>query len=216
MTHNDINYRELLAFGWEKTKEHYWFLLSLFIINLILGAATSHFAALNAIVSVLMTIAVVSVLLEIASGHTPVYKDLLKPFRSYKITLHYFLGLLLIGLTIGVGALLLLIPLLLGSLAATIIAGVLLALAAIYALIRLQFFRYIVIEHEHVGPIQAFRTSYTMTHGKFWQLLGFLFAIIVLNILGALLVLVGLLVTVPVTLLAYTHLYKKLSHSHSS
>jgi hypothetical protein len=220
MKHNDFNLEELFMFGWKKTKEHYWFLLGVLAINLVLNIATSPAPFVNAIVSLLLSIATVSVLLQVVNGHVPVYKDLLKPFQNYKITWHYFLGALLIicafALCFGVIALLFLpfmsFP---GHTPLAILSLVIVICAAVYAIIRLQFFKYFIVEDENTGPIEAMKKSIAITKGQFWDLFVFLFAIAAINLIGLLVVVVGLLVTVPVTLIAYTYLYKKLSASHT-
>ncbi len=53
-----------------------------------------------------------------------------------------------------------------------------------------------------------------MTVGVKWHLLGFLLIVALLNLLGAIVFLVGLLVTVPVTMIAYAHIYQKLQAHH--
>lgn len=59
-------------------------------------------------------------------------------------------------------------------------------------------------------PVQAFKESMRMTDGKFWKLLGVLALFIIVNIIGAIPFGLGLIVTLPVTILASAHLYKKL------
>lgn len=220
MIHNDFTYKELFAFGWEKTKKHFWFLLGIFAIAVVLNILTNKIPFISTVVSLLTSIAIVSVLLDIVHGHTPVYKDLLKPFQNYKITWHYFLGTLLLlagfAVVLGIGALIL-IPIL--TIPAYLPVGFILIFvlicALIYAAVRLQFFRYFIIEDENLGPINALKKSMAITHGRFWKLFGFLCLIALLNLVGLILILVGLLVTIPVSLIAYTHLYKKLVPSHT-
>ena len=214
MTHNDIKYKDLFTFGWEKTKQHYWFLLGFFAINILLGILTSNAPVLNTVFSILATIAGISVLLQIVHGHTPQYKDLLKPFKNYKITWHYVLGLLMMLAALSVIAMLGMLLLLPESFALASIGFIALLLPAVYATIRLQFFRYFIVEDENMGPIHAFKKSISITRGKFWQLLGFICLLVLFNLVGLMLLFVGLLITVPVTMIAYTELYKKLSASH--
>ncbi len=213
MTHNDINYKELFFFGWNKTKEHFWFILGVAAISILIDGLAS-LLHVESIFSFLVTIAITSVLLDIVHGHTPRYKDLLKPFKNHKITWHYLLATALIflalGVCLGIGGL----SIMSGSIVATTIVGIIFACAALYATVRLQFFKYFIVEHENLGPIEAFRKSYAITDGRFWQLLGVICVVIIFNLLGLLALVVGLLFTVPVTAIAYTHLYKKLSTSH--
>lgn len=212
MTHNHHwTTKGLLAFGWEKTKEHFLFILGLIVGVVIIEAATSWIPVIKTILSFLVTIAVVSVFLDIVHGHTPHYRDLLKPFRNYKITWHYFLGSLLLVAVLALSLVIFALLFLTGIMPVQIIAGILLACVIIYATVRLQFFRYFIIENENMGPIEAFKESLHITKHSFWKLLGFLVVIISLNLLGLLALVIGLLFTIPISLIAYIKLYKELS-----
>jgi uncharacterized membrane protein len=199
MTHNTFKYKELLTFGWEKTKQHYWFLLGLALVSLILNGATASIPVVGTIVSWLVTLAVLSVSFVIADGHTPKWRDLLKPFETYKIVLNSFLATLLTIVIVLVGFILLILP-------------------GIYLATRLKFYLYFILEDENLGPMDALKKSMDATKGIFWKLFGWNLLLALINIGGLLLLGVGLLVTLPVTIIAYTHLYRKLSaavpHQH--
>ena len=88
------------------------------------------------------------------------------------------------------------------------IAGILLfVIPGIIAAILLLFAPYLVIDRG-LGPIDAIKTSFEKTKEHFWALLLLLVAIILLNIAGALLLGVGLIVTMPVSFLAVIHAYR--------
>jgi uncharacterized membrane protein len=212
MTHNDFTYAELLRFGWDKTKEHFWFLLGIFALAIVLEAAVGRIPVVSTAVSFVVGIATIAIALRIAEGHAPQYRDLLKPFETYKITWHYFAASILLFLAFLVpGALVATLLVVLHSLPATIIGVVVLVCAILYFAVRVQFFKYFIVEMSHVGPVEAYRKSFAITKNRFWKLFGFLVVAILLNILGAIALIVGLLFTIPTTLLAYTHLYKKLT-----
>jgi uncharacterized membrane protein len=107
----------------------------------------------------------------------------------------YLAGQILVGLVVILGFILLIVP------------GIILALG-------LLFSSYLIID-KGKGPIEAMKESWRITKGHKWQLLLFVLALAGLNILGFLLLLVGLLVTVPVTMLAMVHVYRKLEHAAS-
>jgi len=97
------------------------------------------------------------------------------------------------------------------------VAIVLLALSGIWALIAglyLMFTEYLVIDKNHM-PIEAVKESYRITKGNWWKLLGLCLALGLLNVLGALALVIGLLVTVPLTMLAIVHVYRTLEHGAS-
>lgn len=99
---------------------------------------------------------------------------------------------ILVGVVVMVGIILLIIP------------GIIFAVMFLFA-------QYLVVDRG-LGPIQAMKESMRITKGERWELFLFLLVCLILNILGALLLLVGLLVTVPVTMLAIVHAYRLLSH----
>jgi uncharacterized membrane protein len=190
---------EALEFGWHKLRQHNGLLLkvmlSLFALQVVeeivsrtigdtlLGALAS--VAL-AVLSVVMSAGLTMLSLRIAEGHAAHYRDL---FPWNRMVWLYFLASLLMGLTILGGLILLVIP-------------------GIFLMVRLSFVRFPVIEG--AGPIEAIKRSWALTRGHWWHLAGFLLVLLGINVVGAILLLVGLLVSVPVSMLAMAHVYLKL------
>lgn len=87
--------------------------------------------------------------------------------------------------------------------------GILGLIILVFFGIRLMFFNYFIVD-KGLGPIMAIKASFQTTQDVFWLLFGFLIVIGLINILGALVFLVGLFVTIPTTLLAITFVYRKL------
>jgi uncharacterized membrane protein len=85
---------------------------------------------------------------------------------------------------------------------------VLLIIPGIYLALRYGMVRFAVIDGASVTD--SLRKSAELTQGVKWHLLWFILSIIAINIVGAILFLVPLLVTVPVTMIAYAHVYQKL------
>ena len=75
--------------------------------------------------------------------------------------------------------------------------------------IKFQFFSYFIVD-KGLGPIEALKRSSTITKGAKWDL--FLFGLLVwlINLLGALCLLVGLFATIPTTGVAMAFVYHKL------
>lgn len=111
--------------------------------------------------------------------------------KDYKMVLKLIVGNFLAGVVIILGFLALIVP------------GIVFA-------VRLQFTGFLIIEHQ-LGPIEAIKRSWNLTKNNFFTLLGFGIIALLLNIFGFLLLIVGLLVTVPLTSLAQTYIYLKLS-----
>ncbi|MCP4781728.1 MAG: DUF975 family protein [Hyphomicrobium sp.] len=104
---------------------------------------------------------------------------------------HYLGAQFLAAIIIFVGLLLLIVP---GFIAA----------------LGLLFVPYAVIDRA-AGPINALKESWLITNGNKWQLFLFGLVLIGLNLLGLLALVVGLLVTAPITWLAVTHAYRILA-----
>ena len=86
----------------------------------------------------------------------------------------------------------------------------LLVVPGVIAALGLLFVPYAVIDRG-AGPISALKESWRITNGNKWQLFLFGLALIGLNLLGWLALVIGLLVTVPITWLAVTHAYRTLA-----
>lgn len=102
----------------------------------------------------------------------------------------YIIASILYGLAVGFGFLLLIVP------------GVILAT-------RLQLYIYYIID-KNQGPIESLKSSWNATRGHMLNLIGAMLIAVVINIAGALALLVGLFVTYPATILAGVYIYKKL------
>lgn len=81
--------------------------------------------------------------------------------------------------------------------------------ASVYLSIRLYFSPYLVVDKK-LGPINSFRNSWRMTRGSFWKLLGLSIALGLLIFAGLALLVVGLLVALPVALVASGYVYRRL------
>jgi uncharacterized membrane protein len=194
-THN-FTIKELYKEAWTKVKEHAWYLFCVLLGSSVLMAAVSHSSLMNALVSCIVDIAIVSISLIIISDKKPVFSDLLSSFKSYETTWHYILASLLFILAIVLGLILLILP-------------------GLYLAVRLGFYKFIVVEHPTMSATDALKESMRVTKGHFWKIIGFILAAIILNILGAMVFLVGLVITIPVTVIANAYLYKKLQTSNA-
>jgi len=98
---------------------------------------------------------------------------------------------ILVGLAIGIGFVLLIIP-------------------GIIAAIFFMFTTFIVIDKE-LGPIEAMKESMRIGHGYRWPLLGLIVLLSLIMLLGVIALFVGVLVAMPVASLAFVHAYRVLS-----
>jgi uncharacterized membrane protein len=87
--------------------------------------------------------------------------------------------------------------------------GFLLIVPGIIFFIMFQYYGYFIVDKK-MGPVEALKASAALTKGVRWKLFGFGLVIGLLNIGGALLLLLGLFVTIPVSQMAIAHVYRKL------
>ncbi len=194
MQTHTFTYKEIFSGAWAKTKENAWYLFRVMILAAVIMGAGRFLFILSPIIDFFVGIAIITISLVIMNGHTPTFHDLLKSFKNYKISWHYFIASIFTLILIIVGTILFIIP-------------------GIYLAISTQFYKFLIIENEDMKPSAAIKESMKMAKGHFWKLLGFIIIIVILNLFGALLLGVGLLITIPLSLLAHANLYRKLSHS---
>jgi len=89
----------------------------------------------------------------------------------------------------------------------TVLGFILFIIPGIVAMVTLLFASYIVVDRG-MGPWEAIKESGRITEGHRWKLLGFVLVLVGLNILGAVALGVGLLVTIPVTMLSMVYTYR--------
>lgn len=76
----------------------------------------------------------------------------------------------------------------------------------IYINLRLMFATYLVVDGK-TGVIEAIKKSWTMTRGEVWTIVKLALLSVVVALLGALALLVGLLVAIPVIAFTYAYYY---------
>lgn len=152
------------------------------------GISAIFFAIAVTIVMIIVRIGYTKVFLRIYDGEMPKFADL---FKEYRYFWNYLGVSLLVGLAVVGGVIFLIIP------------GVILA-------VRLSFAPIIVIDTK-IGPVEAIKESYNITKGVFWKMLLFWISIGLLNLAGFVALVVGLLVSIPVSTLATIYVYRELT-----
>lgn len=93
---------------------------------------------------------------------------------------------------------------------AIVIGFILLIVPGIIAMLYFMFSTLLVIDRG-LGPIEAMKESMRITAGNRWPLLGLLCLLLLILLAGALALIVGLIVAMPVSTLAFVHAYRVLS-----
>lgn len=200
MTTKALNKKEALTFGWATTKRRLGFFVGLLLF---IGAV---YVLPQALVDRIQTAAVaiplrivlqlwqwflllgfLRIALKLCDGQDAAFADL---FSGGHFFLPYVVGTILYGL-IGLGGMILLI------------------VPGIIWLIQFSFYSYLIVD-KGLKAVDSLKASSAVTKGARWQLFVFGLLIGLINIAGALCLLVGLLVTIPLTLLAMAHAYRQL------
>jgi uncharacterized membrane protein len=190
-----------LRFGWETFKKRPWFFIgSTVVILLASGLIDAFSSAIDAAVggsaeqpSVVGTVVNLGLGTLLGMGATAFYLAAQDNPETVDLSLLWhpqpfwkYLGAsLLFALTIAIGFVLLIVP------------------GIIFALI-FMFTTFIVIDRE-LGPIEAMKESNRITYGHKWTLLGVTLMLVLINLLGAIALVVDLLVSIPVSSLAVAH-----------
>jgi uncharacterized membrane protein len=206
-----LSVKDCLSFGWTSYKFRPWLFVQVtalvVLVNIVISTIQSGVQKLgdlslgpnSDLTVVVATIVGMALSILVSMGKTAFYlgahdsvegssiRALWHPYPYLK-----FVGTsILLGLAVLVGLILFIVP------------GIIIGLAFGFSL-------YLVIE-EDLKPIDAFKKSAEITKGNRWPLFVLGLALIGINILGALLLLVGLLVTLPVSSLAIVHAYRTLA-----
>ncbi|MGE5372472.1 MAG: hypothetical protein ACM3QZ_10840 [Solirubrobacterales bacterium] len=191
---------EAVGFGWEKAKAHIGFFigagLAVAIISAIIGGIFGGIfgdkSIITNIVSLLVglffQISITIIALKIMAGEAPVFSDI---FQGYKSFLNVLIDYFIVFIVVVIGLIFLIIP-------------------GIYLALRLQFYMYFILD-KGMAPIDALKASWAATQDQTMNLFILGLALIGINLLGLICLVVGLLVTIPLSVLASALVYTKLS-----
>lgn len=197
-----LNISAAITYGWEKFKKMPGYFIGLvaivFLISILpsflqAGLGEMKFAAMIAyfagiVLQLIVSLGLIKVLLAIYNGAKPKYGMLFD--EANKIG-RYFVASILYGLIVVGGLILFIVPGIIWS-------------------IKYKFYPYFIVE-KNAGIWESMLLSGKATDGNKWTLLGLGIVLGLINLGGALLLGLGLLVTVPVTMLAGVYAYKVLA-----
>ena len=194
---------EAVTFGWQTTLDHAKILLPIILLISILTVGPDYVADLANknhpylalgvniaawVLQIILSIGLVRISLQLYE-HKPVTFDDL--FASDGLFLKYLFASIL-------------------SLLITIIGLILLVVPGIIWAVRLQFAPYFVVD-KRLEPFDALSKSWEATRGHVGQLLLLTVTLVLINLVGVLLFGVGLLITIPLSMLASVYAYRKLT-----
>jgi len=193
---------EAIRFGWTTTKNNLGFFIALliviglfyfvsdFIIELIKDEAlilSSIMSIVFWVLDMVIQMGLIRISLRFCDNEKGEFADL---FSCFPLFFKYLFGSILYGLIVVGGMILLIIP--------GIIWG-----------IKFQFFSCFIVD-KGVGPIEALKRSSAITKGAKWDLFLFNLLLGLINLLGAICLLIGLFVTIPTTMVAWAFVYRRL------
>lgn len=204
---------EAIGFGWKAAKARFWFLagvvffgiVALYIPAIILGVSAGSLARaagaqvlspsailtanlITTLIQLVVSMGFITISLRLVDGKRAAFRDF---FSSLPRFLPFLGATILQSVIVLAGMILLIIP--------GIIWG-----------IKYQFTPYFVVDRG-LGPTDALKASGIATAGVKGRLFLFGIALAALNIAGALLLGIGLFITIPVSILALAHTYRILA-----
>ncbi len=202
MNKKTFSIRAALSFGWEKTHAHLSFFIPfmagliavVLLLNMLVNVAEHSgwvmrvaMNVISVVVNVILGLGLIKLSLDVIHEKKPTVHTL---FSENDHFFQYFFASFLYAVATFIGFVLLIIP------------GVIIA-------VRLRYFGYAIIEKK-MGIIDSLKESYRLTKGNTWQL--FLFALVIfgINILGFIPLGLGLLITVPISMIAVAYVWRKL------
>ncbi len=207
MNAHGFSIAEALRFGWRTTLDNlgYFLCIGFLYVVITLGlngavykvnAYSEGWAFLAGIVALvagmIMDVGLAAISLRFADGRTARVTDL---FIHYPLAPTYFIATVLATLTVLVGLVLLIVP-------------------GIFLMILFLFYAYHIVD-DGAGVVASLRQSAATTRGARWRLFQFGLLTVLINVAGFLCLVVGLLLTVPATLLAYAYAFRQLQARES-
>ncbi len=162
---------------------------SLKIVDLMLGDVPVLWGVVRVLMSILCISAMVSLVqvsIDLQFKRKPFSTLLVRPMKYIYLIVEH----LLFTMMVMMGLLLFVIP-------------------GIYLGVRHCFYAHIILDRR-VGPFRAFGISSEMTNGYKFDLFCFLVVVGLLNAIGSAMLGVGLLFTIPLTIMAFAYIYEKL------
>jgi uncharacterized membrane protein len=197
-----IAIQESLHFGWLTFRGQQPFFIKVVLIYLAITFGPFMFRDIQSsfmqllvagafmVLGTVVNLGMMQICLRYCDGQTGELSEL---FTPAKLFLRYFLASFIYFVAVVLGLVLLVAP-------------------GIWLAVRLSYYDYLIVDKE-MGPIESLKASFTLTRGAFWDLLWFLLVVLLLDIAGLLCLVVGSLVTIPVTMLARARVYRHLENS---
>lgn len=203
MSEKRFSKEQAIRFGWNRMKDNLGFFIIFLIILFVLQGFFGFFAELFTgrlqylsllfslgywAVSMVTSIFLVKIGIKLYDNEKLGSYEFLS--FSSSLFFRFLLGYVLYSFLVLIGLILLFVP-------------------GIYFAIKYQFVQYLIVDVD-ADVIDAFKESGRMTDGQKWNLFLLMLLFLVINIAGLLALGVGLLITIPIVIVAQAYVYKKL------
>ncbi|MBD3241087.1 MAG: hypothetical protein GF331_10920 [Chitinivibrionales bacterium] len=230
MTAGVLSPLDALESGWRVTRRHFWFIMVALLVSFLASAVPAlvrdavlpvnrplgvAVALSTILLQVIFGLGLVRMSLQLYDRDDAALTDLLDAAdRVLAGAVAFVLMLMLFALSmlplVSLAFLTAILTIISESFAPLIIAvAVAAALAALYSLARFIFFAHIIVDHG-VGPLRALRASADLTRRERGHAVALLVLLFVINLGGLAVAGIGLLVTLPLSLLTITAAYRRL------
>ncbi len=95
-----------------------------------------------------------------------------------------------------------------------ILGGIAAAVMATYITLRYQFLQYVILDYPDLSPTDMLKKASALSKGSLLQLLGFAIILGLINLLGLICIVLGLIITIPLTKIAHAGAYQYLKEHH--
>lgn len=212
--------QEAIKFGWKAARENIWFFVKLFLVllgvQIIISVLTGTSEPVGSIFSTAFSVVTGTGFIVIALKAADNQQLRISDFWAKPIVWwHYFLTSLLLILLIA--PLMLLVIFIIETLDSRgpggqilpILLAVIFTLPIMYLLVAFQFATYRAVD-ALIKPIRTFTYSWQITRGARLKLILLMVVLFLINILGAMVVIIGMLWTVPLSIVAMGYVYRRL------
>ena len=196
----DFSKRQAIDFGFDTAKSNLIYFISVFVVVIVIYAVLGILqvgvgknplliilaALLRIIVSFIVSMGLIKISILFVDKKKPEISDL---FYTKSI-LNFILVSIVRGFIVLIGYILLIIP------------GIILS-------IKFQFAEYLVVD-KNMDVVEALNKSWEMTKGIKWNLFIFGILLFLINVVGFIALLIGLFITVPLSMVATAFVYRKL------
>jgi len=189
---------DAIEFGWSAVKSHVFFFIGIFLIFSVLSFMTAGASSIvtRTILGLFISglnLGYFKIAVDAVDSKAPEFKEL---FSCFSLLLKYLIAAILYVIVVSIGLVLFIIP------------GVIWA-------VQFGFFPFVIVK-ERLGPFSALRKSSELTSGVKGRLIIFGIALFGINLLGLIAFGIGVIITIPLSVIAAAHVFHQLEEQTSS